>query len=113
MTACGGHRRTCHPDPKPAQMKANKQMAPISLANLVEMAREISPNLFNGLDSFDDRDLVELGFDSMAMLRLFGAIEQRFDIDIFGMVGETGDYRTLRGLHGLCTRAAEAALQDE
>ncbi|NRR33510.1 acyl carrier protein [Oxalobacteraceae bacterium] len=86
-------------------------MTQVSLDQLKEMARELLPNALAGLDDFEERDLIELGFDSLAMMQLFGAIEQRFDLDIFGMVTVAEDYRTLLGLHRLCAAAAEAAAE--
>ncbi len=85
-------------------------MTQVSLELLKQMARELLPNAFvNGQEIDAEQDLIALGFDSLAMLQLFGAIEQRFDIDIFGMVNSAEDYRTLQGLQQLCLSAQHAA----
>lgn len=86
-------------------------MAQVSIEQLKQMARELLPNAFSaGADIGQEQDLIELGFDSLAMLQLFSAIEQRFEIDIFGMVNSADDYRTLQGLHLLCLSAQQSVM---
>ncbi len=85
-------------------------MTLVSLEQIKQMAQQTLPNAFaNGVEIDAQQDLIALGFDSLAMLQLFGAIEQRFDIDIFAMVNSADDYRTLHGLQQLCINAQQAA----
>jgi acyl carrier protein len=77
------------------------EMRELSLEEIVQLTADLFPSSAPAGRAWADANLLELGFDSLAFVRLFAAIEERLDIDVFSRLRDARDYSTLRRLHGV------------